>query len=269
MKAQLLWVKLMDQFNQNYWPETLEIAPGVLSAGLHATRPATLSEARNELQKLGLIEYNKKTRVYKINPIVRDNDGLHPSGQAHIEPETESIQPENKPVQEQIELVQETKTVKKPAPKSKPKAPPLPYDDILALWNTHHGEMPSIKSITKNRKAQLRRLIKEGNTLDDIKRAVLKAEQSDFLNGRIKDWRADFDWIMKTNNFVKVLEGNYDNHTAPHEMTADEYLTAGGAGLIDIDGSPIEQGFEDYVIADDEFIIDDPEVIAWIEESEG
>jgi hypothetical protein len=36
--------------------------------------------------------------------------------------------------------------------------------------------------------------------------------QSDFLTGRNGSWGACcFDWIMKQENFVKILEGNYDN----------------------------------------------------------
>lgn len=39
-----------------------------------------------------------------------------------------------------------------------------------------------------------------------------KAAESDFLNGKNdRGWVATFDWLMKPNNFVKVLEGNYDN----------------------------------------------------------
>ena len=39
-----------------------------------------------------------------------------------------------------------------------------------------------------------------------------RIEASDFLTGR-KDgkWSASFDWIIKPENWVKVMEGNYDN----------------------------------------------------------
>jgi len=39
-----------------------------------------------------------------------------------------------------------------------------------------------------------------------------KAESSDFLSGRTGKWSGcSFDWIISFNNFVKLLEGNYDN----------------------------------------------------------
>lgn len=40
-----------------------------------------------------------------------------------------------------------------------------------------------------------------------------KAAESDFLNGKNdRGWLATFDWLMRPTNFVKVLEGNYDNN---------------------------------------------------------
>ena len=41
--------------------------------------------------------------------------------------------------------------------------------------------------------------------------AVFKVEASDFLSGRVKDWKASFDWVIKPINAVKYLEGSYDN----------------------------------------------------------
>ena len=34
---------------------------------------------------------------------------------------------------------------------------------------------------------------------------------SDFLSGRAKSFKAGFDWIFKPANLQKILEGNYDN----------------------------------------------------------
>ncbi len=38
-----------------------------------------------------------------------------------------------------------------------------------------------------------------------------KAEASDYLTGKINNWRADLDWILKDDNPLKILEGKYDN----------------------------------------------------------
>ena len=48
-----------------------------------------------------------------------------------------------------------------------------------------------------------------------VRDVVRKAVMSDFLNGKNdRAWVASFDWLMKPNNFAKVLEGNYDNGSA-------------------------------------------------------
>lgn len=40
-----------------------------------------------------------------------------------------------------------------------------------------------------------------------------KAARSAFLNGGGRDsWTATIDWLLRPNNFVKVIEGNYDNN---------------------------------------------------------
>lgn len=48
-----------------------------------------------------------------------------------------------------------------------------------------------------------------------VRDVIRKAVMSDFLNGKNdRAWVASFDWLMKPNNFAKVLEGNYDNGSA-------------------------------------------------------
>lgn len=77
--------------------------------------------------------------------------------------------------------------------------------------------LPKIISIDKARKATVKARLKE-YSFDDIITVFKKVEQSDFLTGRIssdkqRPFKASFDWIMKPSNFIKILEGNYDNRT--------------------------------------------------------
>lgn len=44
---------------------------------------------------------------------------------------------------------------------------------------------------------------------DDILKAINEISKSKFLMGRAKDFEITFDWFIKPNNFIKVLEGNY------------------------------------------------------------
>ena len=75
--------------------------------------------------------------------------------------------------------------------------------------------LPKIISIDKTRKATVKARLKE-YSFEDIITVFKKVEQSDFLTGRIsadkqRPFKASFDWIMKPSNFIKILEGNYDN----------------------------------------------------------
>lgn len=46
----------------------------------------------------------------------------------------------------------------------------------------------------------------------ELKTIFEKMAKSTFLNGGgSTGWKADFDWLIRPNNFPKVLEGNYDN----------------------------------------------------------
>ena len=56
---------------------------------------------------------------------------------------------------------------------------------------------------------------------------IKQAAKSDFLNGRNdRGWIADFDWLMRPNNFVKVLEGNYNNNDKNDRRRGTEVTAA-------------------------------------------
>lgn len=48
-------------------------------------------------------------------------------------------------------------------------------------------------------------------TPEQIRLVFDNTAASDYLNGRIDKWRANLDWLLNIKNFVKVLEGNYNN----------------------------------------------------------
>lgn len=80
---------------------------------------------------------------------------------------------------------------------------------IMNTWNTLGlQQLKSINSST-NRHTMLRARIKE-YSLDEILQAIESVKRSSFLKGQNKNnWIITFDWFIKPNNFVKVLEGNY------------------------------------------------------------
>ena len=57
--------------------------------------------------------------------------------------------------------------------------------------------------------------------IDNVLSGVERIKDSGFLQGRNKNgWVITFDWFVLPNNFPKVLEGNYDNHSENSQRTA-------------------------------------------------
>lgn len=86
------------------------------------------------------------------------------------------------------------------------------YSCISDSYNSICVDLPKIKSITKPRQTHINTLLKElesqGVTYEEYFKQV---QASDFLTGRKGDWQANFDWIIKPSNSIKILEGVYAN----------------------------------------------------------
>lgn len=90
------------------------------------------------------------------------------------------------------------------------------YSTLLEFFNQTISESGSvikeIRQLTERRKLAIQARARE-NGKESLMEVIKQAAKSDFLNGRNdRGWVADFDWLMRPNNFVKVLEGNYNNN---------------------------------------------------------
>lgn len=73
-------------------------------------------------------------------------------------------------------------------------------------------EIPKVLKLTAARKNILHSIFKEYGK-ETVELVIQKVVGSDFLS---KEWgKASFDWIFKKANFIKILEGNYDNRVNP------------------------------------------------------
>lgn len=71
--------------------------------------------------------------------------------------------------------------------------------------------LPKVRTMTPNRRVHCRTFLKAFSK-ESIDEGFRKANASSFLNGSSKAWNgASFDWLINQSNFVKVLEGNYDD----------------------------------------------------------
>ena len=71
-------------------------------------------------------------------------------------------------------------------------------------------KLPAIKSIDEARRKAIRaRVAAHGK--ESIHEVFDKVLKSPFLLGsNANNWKCNFDWIFKSANFKKILEGNYD-----------------------------------------------------------
>ena len=82
---------------------------------------------------------------------------------------------------------------------------------IIKIYNDVCTQLPPVQKLTKTRETTLNIKIKE-YSLAQIGDVIQNAADSKFLNGENnKGWVANFDWIFKSANFIKILEGNYKN----------------------------------------------------------
>lgn len=86
--------------------------------------------------------------------------------------------------------------------------------DIHTVVDKYHEiciSLPKVIKVTDARKRKVKARIKSFG-VDHIAEAFYKVEASDFLTGRNGQWKANFDWLMKSDeHMIRVLEGYYDN----------------------------------------------------------
>ena len=88
------------------------------------------------------------------------------------------------------------------------------YVSVTDLFHKICISFPKIRNITDARKRLIRARLNQ-YSLEQIEEVFILAETSDFLKGTNGKWSANFDWLMKDSNFIKVLEGTYNNKSQP------------------------------------------------------
>lgn len=119
-----------------------------------------------------------------------------------------------------------------------------PYRDIIALWNSICKSLPQVKALNDDRRKKIRsRLLEMAPNapqlwLDRCRDLFTRVQASPFLTGdNQKGWTASFDWLFSNgNNWVKVMEGNYDHGRSGNgqgRVTTQEGITLGAGEYIE------------------------------------
>lgn len=88
----------------------------------------------------------------------------------------------------------------------------LTVDDVVGAWNELAADrkLPLVKKVNATRRRQIQARIKEYDP-DDWSKAMGAIYNSKFLCGENdRGWKADFDFLLNPNKFVKLVEGSYD-----------------------------------------------------------
>lgn len=93
-------------------------------------------------------------------------------------------------------------------------------EEMMIKWNQFaktHG-LAEIKGVIKGstRERHLRARFNEPSF--DMEKILEKISKSDFLLGIKTDWKVNFDWVICPSNYIKILEGNYDNKESSQEI---------------------------------------------------
>jgi len=71
-------------------------------------------------------------------------------------------------------------------------------------------ELPVPESLTQAREKKLKNILKQCENVDEFKDVLKKIKDSPFLLGNNdRGWRVNFDWLLNTNNFIKIKENSY------------------------------------------------------------
>jgi hypothetical protein len=95
-----------------------------------------------------------------------------------------------------------------------------PYKQIVELYHRICKSLPRVKVLNETRKRLIRARWKEHPDMSFWEEYFKRVEASDFLCGRSEPsggrppFMADFEWLIRPSNFVKVIEGRYDNRQA-------------------------------------------------------
>lgn len=138
--------------------------------------------------------------------------------------DSQACQPKQKQKQKQ-ENIEATPLVVLPLAK---RLPACPTDEIVSMYHAKLPMLPRVEVVNEGRKRALSARWRQVVADPDIAKSEKPrdegvewfawyfdhAAKSPFLTGKAKNWRADFDFLINPQKFVKVVEGHYHKEQA-------------------------------------------------------
>ena len=86
-------------------------------------------------------------------------------------------------------------------------------NDVVSKFISICSNLQKPQKLTPKRKRAILKAKKDIEEFGGWEKYFSCVASSQFLNGKSKHgWKADFDWILKPDNMVKIMEGNYQNN---------------------------------------------------------
>lgn len=96
---------------------------------------------------------------------------------------------------------------------------PQDVQQVFDAWQSLGIQrLRKIPNATTSTGKMLRARIKDYG-IGSVLEAVEIVKKSDFLMGRVKDFQITFDWFVRPNNFLNIVNGKYDNRTGRESDT--------------------------------------------------
>lgn len=211
-----LWHALMHINNKAKWANSFEVAISTIEFKTGFKR-SELFEARNFLSQKGRITWKSRggnlAATYSIVPFcVHNTDAStdtntvangYANGYANPT-QMGTINKQNK--------TKQNKTVSPVSPVGESQ---VPASKIIDHYNEICKNLLPVKILTEKRRKSINARIRE-HGLEKVIQMLENASKSSFLAGQNqRGWTADFDWLLKPEQFVKTLEGKYDDREKP------------------------------------------------------
>jgi hypothetical protein len=88
----------------------------------------------------------------------------------------------------------------------------IDYGFVIENYHSLCPKMNKVEVVNDLRKGFINARVGEYG-MDKVISVLRRAGESDFLNGKNdKSWKADFEWIMRPTNFIKVMENKYSGN---------------------------------------------------------
>ncbi|MBN1115792.1 MAG: hypothetical protein JXA77_01200 [Bacteroidales bacterium] len=223
-----LYFFIIEQCNRLGWKEKFGLPTSIAEEAIGIKSYNTYIKTLNDLVEFGFIKIIEKSKNQFTSNII----ALSKIDKAHNKALDKALikhgTKQGESTEQSIDSINKQRTIK---PENKENSPSSQKDkiDFKILVDYYHEkcpDLPKVRELTESRKRAIKARIKE-HSKDTVAEVIRKAGQSKFLAGdNERNWTMPgFDWIFNPANFVKILEGAYDDGKCKSLRTQQKYTS--------------------------------------------